>query len=116
MRQHTLLVHERFVDHAESTLCVYMSAWRTPQKVVHVHNFFQCPQCMYDLFTHLKSARHAQAICIKKEEKDIARLQRIENCLARVVTKAPRFNRTIPYLTLNDNQLNLHIWLTYLFG
>ena len=28
-------------------------------------------------------------------EKDIARLQRVQNCLARVVTKAPRFSRSI---------------------
>ena len=31
-------------------------------------------------------------------EKDIARLQRIQNCLARVVTKAPRFSRSTPIL------------------
>ena len=31
-------------------------------------------------------------------EKDIARLQRVQNCLARVVTKAPRFSRSIPIL------------------
>ena len=29
-------------------------------------------------------------------EKDIARLQRVQNCLARVVTKAPRFCRSVP--------------------
>ena len=31
-------------------------------------------------------------------EKDIARLQRVRNCLARVVTKAPRFSRSVPIL------------------
>ena len=31
-------------------------------------------------------------------EKDIARLQPIQNCLARVVTKAPRFSRSVPIL------------------
>ena len=31
-------------------------------------------------------------------EKDIARLQRAQNCLARVVTKAPRFSRSVPIL------------------
>ena len=31
-------------------------------------------------------------------EKDIARLQRIQNCLARVVTKAPLFSRSVPIL------------------
>ena len=31
-------------------------------------------------------------------KKDIARLQRLQNCLARVVTKAPRFNRSTPIL------------------
>ena len=31
-------------------------------------------------------------------EKDITRLQRVQNCLARVVTKAPRFSRTAPIL------------------
>ena len=31
-------------------------------------------------------------------EKDIARLQRVQNCLAREVTKAPRFNGSVPIL------------------
>ena len=31
-------------------------------------------------------------------EKDIARLQRVQNCLARVVTKALRFSRPVPIL------------------
>ena len=31
-------------------------------------------------------------------EKDIARLQRVQNCLARVGTKAPRFSRSVPIL------------------
>ena len=31
-------------------------------------------------------------------EKNIARIQRVQNCLARVVTKAPRFGRPIPIL------------------
>ena len=31
-------------------------------------------------------------------EKDIARLQRVQNCLARVVTKASRFSRSVPTL------------------
>ena len=31
-------------------------------------------------------------------EKDIARLQRVQNCLASVVTKAPRFSRSTPIL------------------
>ena len=31
-------------------------------------------------------------------EKDIARLQRVQNCLARVLTKAPRFIRSVPIL------------------
>ena len=31
-------------------------------------------------------------------EKDIAKLQRVQNCLARIVTKAPRFNRSVPIL------------------
>ena len=31
-------------------------------------------------------------------EKDIARLQRVQNCLAREVTKAPRFSRSVPSL------------------
>ena len=69
-------------------------------------------------------------------EKDIARLQRVQNCLARVVTKAPRFSRPVPILkrlhwlpvkfrnhfkicaiafrTLKKT--NLHIWLIYFFG
>ena len=69
-------------------------------------------------------------------EKDIAKLQHVQNCLARVVAKAPRFRRSIPILkrlhwlpvkfrihfkicaitfrTLNST--NLHIWLTYLLN
>ena len=67
-------------------------------------------------------------------EKDIARLQRAQNCLARVVTKAPRFSRSVPILNgyigflssftfilkyaqkLSEPQktTNLHIWLIYL--
>ena len=31
-------------------------------------------------------------------EKDIARLQRVQNCLARVVAKAPQFSRSVPIL------------------
>ena len=31
-------------------------------------------------------------------EKDIARLERVQNCLARVVNKAPRFSRSVPIL------------------
>ena len=31
-------------------------------------------------------------------EKDIAKLQRVQNCLARVETKAPRFSRSVPIL------------------
>ena len=31
-------------------------------------------------------------------EKYIARLQRVQNCLARVVTNAPRFSRSVPFL------------------
>ena len=68
-------------------------------------------------------------------EKDIAELQRVQNCLARVVTKAPRFSRSVPILkqlhwlsvkfrihfkicaitfqTLKDNQ---PAYLPYLFG
>ena len=30
--------------------------------------------------------------------KDIARLQRVQNCLARVVTRSPRFSRSVPLL------------------
>ena len=31
-------------------------------------------------------------------EKDIARLQSVQNCLARMVTNAPRFSRSVPIL------------------
>ena len=31
-------------------------------------------------------------------EKDIARLQRVQNCIASVVTNAPRFSRSVPIL------------------
>ena len=34
----------------------------------------------------------------KMPEEDIARLQCVQNCLARVVTKAPRFSRSVPIL------------------
>ena len=68
-------------------------------------------------------------------EKDIARLQRVQNCLARVVTKAPRFSRSVPILkrlhwlpvkfrihfkicaiTLRTLKKTLHIWLIYSFA
>ena len=65
-------------------------------------------------------------------EKDIARLQRVQNCLARVVTKAPRFSRSVPILKrlhwlpvkfrihfkicAITFRTNLHILLIYLFG
>ena len=68
-------------------------------------------------------------------EKDIARLHRVQNCLARVVTKAPRFSRSVPILkrlhwlpvkfrihfkigaiTFKTLKKNLHIRLIYLFG
>ena len=42
-------------------------------------------------------------------EKDIARLQRVQNCLARVVTKAPRFSCSVLMLK------QLH-WLPVKFG
>ena len=42
-------------------------------------------------------------------EKNIARLQRVQNCLARVVTKAPRFSRSVPILK------RLH-WLPVMFS
>ena len=41
-------------------------------------------------------------------EKNIARLQRVQNCLARMVTKAPRFSRSVPI------QKRLH-WLPVKF-
>ena len=71
-------------------------------------------------------------------EKDIAKLQHVQNCLARVVTKAPRFSRSVSILkqldwfpfkfrihfkiytitcqTLIYTTADWHIWLTYLFG
>ena len=64
-------------------------------------------------------------------EKDIARSQRVQNCLAGVVTKAPRFSRVLPILNqlhwlpvkfrihfkiCTKKTTNLHISLTYLFG
>ena len=79
---------------------------------------------------------HCNSLFHNMPEKDIARLQRVQNCLAREVTNAPRFSRSVPILkrlnwlpvkfrihfkicaitfrTLKEN--NLHIWLIYLFG
>ena len=79
---------------------------------------------------------HCNSLFHHMPEKDIARLQRVQNCLARVVTKAPRFSRSVPilkrlhwlpvkfhihfkicaltFLTLKDNQLaylaDLLVW------
>ena len=39
-------------------------------------------------------------------EKDIARLKRVQNCLARVVTKAPRISRSVPIVIF----LFISIW------
>ena len=41
-------------------------------------------------------------------EKDIARLQRVQNCLARVVTKAPRFSSYSKTTTLASCQIRIH--------
>ena len=69
-------------------------------------------------------------------EKDIARLQSVQNCLARVVTKTPRFSRSVPILKRlhwltaqcrihfkictitfrTKKTTNRHIWLTHSFG
>ena len=35
-------------------------------------------------------------------EKDIAKLQHVQNCIARVVTKAPRFSRSVSILKQLD--------------
>ena len=42
-------------------------------------------------------------------EKDIARLQHIQNCLARVITKGPRFSHSVPILKQSH-------WLHIKFG
>ena len=41
---------------------------------------------------------YCKSIFHNMPEKDIASLQRVQNCLARVVTKAPRFSRSVPIL------------------
>ena len=41
---------------------------------------------------------YCNALFHNMPEKDIARLQSVKNCLARVVTKAPRFSRSVPIL------------------
>ena len=41
---------------------------------------------------------YCNSFCHNMPEKDIVRLQRVQNCLARVVTKDPRFSRSVPIL------------------
>ena len=64
-----------------------------------------CRACFY----HIRDLQIAVALVSSKldycnslfhnmPEKDIARLQRVQNCLARVVTNAPRFSCSVPIL------------------
>ena len=65
-----------------------------------------CSACFY----HLRELRRIAVALVSSKldywnslfhnilEKDIARLQRVQNCLARVVTKAPRFSRSVTIL------------------
>ena len=48
--------------------------------------------------TALVSSRldYCNSLLYNTANKDIAKLQRIQNCLARVVTRSPRFSRSVP--------------------
>ena len=50
--------------------------------------------------TALVSSRldYCNSLLFNITNKDIAKLQRVQNCLARVVTRSPRFSRSVPLL------------------
>ena len=50
--------------------------------------------------TALVSSRldYCNSLLYNTANKDIAKLQRVQNCLARVVTRSPRFSRSVPLL------------------
>ena len=50
--------------------------------------------------TALVSSRldYCNSLLYNTAYKDIAKLQRVQNCLARVVTRSPRFSRSVPFL------------------
>ena len=50
--------------------------------------------------TALVSSRldYCNSLLYNTANKDIARLQRVQNCLARVVTRSPRFSSSVPLL------------------
>ena len=62
---------------------------------------FWCPFFM-DLVARaaLVSSRldYCNSLLYNTANKDIAKLQRVQNCLARVVTRSPRFSRSVPLL------------------
>ena len=41
---------------------------------------------------------YCNSLLYNTANKDIAKLQRVQNCLARVVTRSPRFSRSVPLL------------------
>ena len=51
--------------------------------------------------TALVSSRldYCNSLLYNTANKDIAKLQRVQNCLARLVTRSPRFSRSVPLLT-----------------
>ena len=52
------------------------------------------------IVTALVSSRldYCNSLLYNTANKDIAKLQRVQNCLARVVTRSPRFSRSVPLL------------------
>ena len=41
---------------------------------------------------------YCNSLLYNTANKDIAKLQRVQNCLAKVVTRSPRFSRSVPLL------------------
>ena len=62
----------------------------------YVHKQFIAKQIVVALVS--SKLDYCNSLFHNMPEKDTARLQRVQNCLARVVTKAPRFSRYVPIL------------------
>ena len=56
--------------------------------------------CSKTIATALVTSRldYCNSLLYNTANKDIAKLQRVQNCLARVVTRSPRFSRSVPLL------------------
>ena len=61
---------------------------------------FECLHCIFIIAVALVKSKleYCNSLLHEIPAKDLQKLQRVQNCLARAVTKAPRFSRSIPLL------------------